>query len=202
MNLADLGRDLERLPGVLAATVFSDSSRGPRIYLATDTGADREALRAAILAMLDDRRLPGDPDRIHIAAPPAAASAPASPLPRLSLESLDVHRSDGRAECSVKLRAGGRTADGSAVEPDTSTGRGRAAARAVLAAMQSLRPDMRLGLHGTRLLDLFGYESVAVLVEAAEGRAHAHLPGSALVDRSIEEAGALATLTALRAWGP
>lgn len=202
MNLADLDRDLERLPGVLAATVFSDSTRGPRIYLATDAGADREALRTAILAMLDDRRLPGDPARIHIAAPPSAVGAPTSPLPRLSLESVDVHRSDGRAECSVRLRAGGRTANGTAAEPDTATGRGRAAARAVLAAMQSLRPDMRLGLHGTRLLDLFGFESVAVLVEAAEGRAHANLPGSALVDRSIEEAGALATLTALRGWGP
>jgi hypothetical protein len=202
VNLADLGRDLERLPGVLAATVFSDSSKGPRIYLATDVGADREALRSAILAVLQDRHLPADPGRIHIAAPPAGAAAPASPLPRISLDSQDVHRTDGRVECTVRLRAGGRTADGSAMEPDTSTGRARAAARAVLAAMGSLRPDLRLGLHGTRLLDLFGYESVAVLVEAAEGRAHAHLPGSALVERSVEEAGALATLTALRSWGP
>lgn len=199
MSPADLGPDLERLPGVLAATVFTDPSRGPRIYLATAPQADRDTLRSMVLALLQDRGLAGDPDRIHIAAPPPP-TAPAGPLPRFSLDGMDVHRLDGRAECAVRLRADGRTTHGSASEPDTTTGRARAAARAILTAVESLGPDLRLGLHGTRILDLFGHDSVVVLVEATEGRAHAHLPGSALVEQSVEHAAVEATLAALRSW--
>lgn len=192
---------LERLPGVLAATVFTDSTRGPRVYLATGAQADRDALLSAVMALIADRGLAGDPSRIHIATPPRAPTAGAS-LPRFSLDSLDVHRTDGRAECAVQLRTELRTTAASASEPDTITGRARAAARAILLAVESLDPDLRLGLHGVRSVDLFGQESVVVLVEATAGRTHAHLPGAALVDRSVEEAAALATLTALRSWGP
>lgn len=201
MTSGDLGPALERLPGVLAATVFSDPTRGPRVYLATGPHADLEVLRSAVLALIQDRGMAGDASRIHIASPPRT-SAPGGSLPRFSLDSLDVHRTDGRAECAVQLRTELRTMSASASEPDTITGRARAAARAILLAVESLDPDLRLGLHGTRSLDLFGQESVVVLVEATAGRAHAHLPGAALVDRSMEEAAALATLTALRSWGP
>lgn len=201
MNPGDLGPDLERLPGVLAATVFDDRSSGPRIYLATDGQANGEALRDAVLAILADRGLRPDADRIHIASPPPRSAASGS-LPRFSLDSLDVHRTEDRVECVVRLRAGARTMGGSATEPDTSTGRARAAARAILAAVEQLDPDLRLGLHGLRSLDLFGYDAMVVLLEATSGRAHAHLPGSALVERSVEEAAALATLMALRAWVP
>jgi len=197
----DLGPALERLPGVLAATVFTDPDRGPRVYLATGAQADRDALLATVLALIGDRGLTSDPSRIHIAAPPRVTSSGTS-LPRFTLDSLDVHRTDGRAECSVQLRTEMRTTAATASEPDTTTGRARAAARAILRAVESLDPDLRLGLHGTRSVDLFGHEGVVVLVEATAGRAHAHLPGAALVDRSVEEAAALATLTALRGWGP
>lgn len=196
----DLGPALERLPGVLAATVFSDPSRAPRVYLATSAQADREALLSAVLALIQDYGMAGDPSRVHMASPPRG-SLPAGSLPRFSLDFLDVHRTSGRAECVVQLRTEIRTLSASASEPDTVTGRARAAARAILLAAESVDPDLRLGLHGTRSLDLFGHESVVVLVEAAAGRAHAHLPGAALVDRSMEEAAALATLTALRSWG-
>lgn len=201
MTAGDLGPDLERLPGVLAATVFTDPARGPRIYLATGPQADGEMLRSAVLALLEDRGLVADPSRIHIASPPRTTAAGSS-LPRFALDSLDIHRTEGRAECSVQLRTEMRTTGASASEPDTPMGRARAAARAILLAVESLDPDLRLGLHGTRSLDLFGQESVVVLVEATAGRAHAHLPGAALVERSVEEAAALATLTALRGWGP
>lgn len=203
MSSSGLGPDLERLPGVLAATVFSDAARGPRVYLATGALADRDALRSMVLALLDDRGLPGDPDRIHIAAPPTSTPvAPLSPLPHFTLDSMDVHRTDGRAECSIQLRTGSRTTVGTTSETDTAAGRARAAARAVLSAVESLGPDLRLGLHGTRRLDLFGHDSLLVLLEATEGRAHAHLSGSALVERSVEHAAAEATLAALRSWGP
>ncbi len=199
MSPADLGPDLERLPGVLAATVFEDTALGPRIYLATGVQADREALRSTILAVLQDRGLTADPARIHIAVAPASA---ATPLPTFALDSMDVHRVGGRAEVEVRLRAGGRTVVGNAAEPDTSAGRARAAARAILTAVESLGPDLRLGLHGARRLDLFGQDAVLVLLEATEGRAHVHLPGSALVEQSVEHAAAAATLGALRSWGP
>lgn len=201
MSSGDLGPDLERLPGVLAATVFSDGPSGPRVYLATGAHADNDSLRGAVLAILGDRGLQADPERIHIATPPLRA-LPVGSLPRFSLDSLDVHRTEGRAECSVRLRTTKRSTAGAATEPDTSAGRARAAARAVLVAVESLDPDLRLGLHGARKLNLFGHDAMVVLVEATSGRAHGHLPGSALVERSVEEAAALATLRALRSWGP
>lgn len=199
MTPGDLGPELERLPGVLAATVFSDTDRGPRVYLATGLQADTESLRSAVVALMQDRGLVADPSRIHIASAPRT-HAPRASLPRFSLDSLDVQRKHGRAECSVRLRSELRTLAASATEPDTAGGRARAAARAVLLAVESLDPDLRLGLHGARSMDLFGQESVVVLVEVTAGRAHAHLPGAALVERSAEEAAALATLTALRSW--
>ena len=203
MSPGDLGPDLERLPGVLAATVFTDPSTSPRIYLATAANADIDTLRAAVLALLRDRGLHADPERIHVAAPPPSRPAVhAAALPPVSLDSLDVHRTEGRAECTIRLRSSARSMEGSATEPDTSAGRARAAARAILAAVEGLDPDLRLGLHGARRLDLFGHETMVVLVEATAGRSHAHLPGSALVERSVEEAAALATLMALRSWGP
>lgn len=201
MSSGDLGPEIERLPGVLAATVFSDGPDGPRIYLATGAHADSDSLRSAVLAMLGDRGMPTDPDRIHIATPPPRA-LPTGSLPAFHLDSLEVHRTEGRAECSVRLRTASRSTGGAATEPDTSAGRARAAARAILVAVESLDPGLRLGLHGVRTLDLFGQETMVVLVEATSGRAHAHLPGSALVERSVEEAAALATLMALRSWGP
>lgn len=200
MTTGDLGPTLERLPGVLAATVFTDSMRGPRVYLAIGAQADRDALLGAVLALIEDQGVKCDPSRIHIATPPRTPTSGGS-LPRFSLDSLEVHRTDGRAECAVQLRTEVRTTAASASEPDTTTGRARAAARAILRAVESLDPDLRLGLHGIRTLELFGQESVVVLVEATAGRAHAHLPGAAMLDRSVEEAAALATLTALRGWG-
>jgi hypothetical protein len=123
-------------------------------------------------------------------------------LPRVSLDSLAVSRSQGRIECTVRLRAAGRELAGTAREPDTPTGPLRAAARATLLAAEGLDPDFRLGLEGARVLDLFGEAVVVVLIDARAGRSQTHLPGSALVDRPSEEAAALATLHALRAWTP
>lgn len=201
MTPGDLGPDLERLPGVLAATVFDDASNSPLIYLAVSPDADRQSLRSAILAILGDRSLHADPDRIHIATPPRQALS-AAPLPRFTLDALDVHRTGGWAECSVRLRTENRTTTGNGREPDSGAGRSRAAAAAVLQAVAALDPDLRLGLHGARPMELFGHRAVVVVVEVMAGRAHAHLSGSALIDRSVEEAAALATLGALRSWTP
>lgn len=194
-----LGPELERLPGVLAATVFNNTHAGARVYLAIHDDADRDAVRATALALLRDHGLATDPDRIHIGSVPATAPT-LTTLPALSLDALDIHRADNRVKCSVQLRAAGRTVSGSATEPDSAGGRARASARATLAAAEALDPDLRLGLHGALVGDLFGFRSLSVLVEASLGRTQVHLPGTALVDRSLEHAAALATLRALRSW--
>lgn len=129
----------------------------------------------------------------------AAGSSP-NPLHAFTLDSLDVHRAEGRVQCTVYLRAGSQAIDGCATETDTPSGRARAAARATLVAVESLEGDLRLGLHGTRIVDIFGHETLVILVEATAGRSSAHLPGSALLERSVEEAAALAALMALRSW--
>ena len=192
-----LGLELERLPGVLAATVFDSADAGTRVYLAVHDDADRNGIRATTLALLRDHGLHTHPEHIHIGTAPSTPPAPAT-LPGLSLDGLDVHRSANRAECTVRLRAGGRVITGTAAEPDSATGRARAAARAALAAAETVDPELRLGLHGTQRSDLFGFAVLNVLVEASLGRTHIVLPGTALVERSIEHAGAFATLHALR----
>ena len=198
----DLSSALERLPGVLAASAFLDPPHGPRIYLAIAAGADAASLREAALALLADRQIPATPDRIHVGAAPAPppASREHGALPRFALEGLEVHRADHHARCSIRLRSGARITVGDAEEPDTRSGRARAAARACLQAVETLDPDLRLGLEGLRVVDLFGQDAVMVLIEATAARSHALLPGTALIERSVEESACSATLAALRSW--
>ena len=201
MSPGDLGPEIERLPGVLAATVFSDARTGPRVYLAVRDDADRDAIAATTLALLRDRGLDTTPDRLHIGTAPATPPAPTA-LPPLTLDSLEVHRADNRVQCTIRIRAGERTPAGTAAEPDTAAGRARATARAVLAAVETLDPDLRLGLHAARIDELAGFDTLSVLIEATVGRTQVQLPGTALIDRSIEHAAALAALQALRTWVP
>ncbi|HUG42572.1 MAG TPA: hypothetical protein VMM12_19060 [Longimicrobiales bacterium] len=195
----ELSSALERLPGVLAASAFLDPPHGPRVYLAVTPEADTAALRDAALGLLRDRAVATTPDRVHVGAAPATARDHGA-LPRFALDGLEVHRADHHARCSVRLRSGGRITEGTGEEPDTRAGRARAAALACLHAAEALDPDLRLGLDGLRATDLFGHDAVMVVVEATAARSHALLPGVALVERSVEEAACLATLSALRSW--
>ena len=199
MAPVDPGRDLERLPGVLAATLFLDTPAGPRVYLATGPDADHEAITQAASALLTDHGYPAASGRIHIGRAPARPT-PAGSLPRSTLDGLEVHRRDNRVECLVRLRTASRTTESSVTEPDSPMGRARAAARATLEAAEALDPDFRFGLQGVRALDLFGEDALVVLVDATAGRHHVGLPGTCLLDRSVEEAAALAALRALRTW--
>lgn len=201
MNPGELGPALERLPGVLAATVFDDPTSGPRIYLAVHADADHDAIRATSLALLRDRGVRADPDRVHIGTAPTTPRVPTA-LPTLSFDAIDIHRTDNTVECTVRLRTGDRTMTGTVTEPDSRAGRARASARATLAAAEALDPDLHLGLHGARIHDLFGFDVLSILVEASLGRTHVELPGAALIQRSIEHTAALATLYALRSWTP
>ena len=201
MQPGALGREIERLPGVLAATVFAEPPDRARVYLAVDDGVDATAVRATCLALLRDAGFEIDPERVHIGTAPAPTRVPTT-LPPLTLDGLDVHRADSQVTCAVRLRSQGRTFSATVTEPDTPAGPARAAARATLAAAENLNPDLRLGLHGVRRADLFGFDALTVLVDAAFGRGNAQLPGTVLLDRSLEHAGALAALQALRSWTP
>lgn len=198
----DLSSALERLPGVLAASAFLDPPHAPRIYLAVTSHADAGALRDAAVALLGDHGIAATPDRIHVGTAPSAPSATRDigALPRFTLDGFEVHRADHHARCTVRLRSAGRVTTGSGEEPDTRAGRARAAAGACLQAAESLDPDLRLGLDGLRVMDLFGNDAVLVLVEATAARSQALLPGVGLVERSVEEAACVATLAALRSW--
>lgn len=195
----ELGAELERIPGVLAATLFNDSPGGPRVYLAMTSDADPAAIADAVVGILGDRGLPADRGRIHLAVPPRRDAA-GDALRWFSLDGLDVRRTEGRVECTTRIRSTTRSTTGQAAEPDSAAGRARAAARSALRAIEALDPDLHLGLEGVRAMDLYGREAVVVLVEAAAGRAHVHLPGVAVVHRSVEEAAVMATLGALRGW--
>jgi hypothetical protein len=201
VDASRLGPELERLPGVLAATVVPELPGGTRVYVAVRRQVDAAAVLANTLALLKDRGVTADPDRVHVGVAPDPTTAP-NPVPTLHLDSLDVSRAGNRVECTVRLRTPARTIAGTASEPDTATGRARAAAAATLAAVESLDPDLRLGLIGARPHSLFGFDTIAVLIEASAGRQHFQLPGSAIIERSTEHAAALATLQALRGWIP
>lgn len=199
MSPGDPTPHLERLPGVLAATLFLDTPAAPRVYVAATPDTDVDALKAVIVGLLRDHGFHAPSDHVHVATAPRRPAV-GTVLPRVSLDAVDVHRSEGRADCTVRLRSGDRETSGTASEPDTHSGRARAAARATLAAAEALDPDFRFGLEGLRTLDLFGHQAVIVLIDATAGRSHARLPGTALLDRSVEEAAALAALHALRTW--
>lgn len=199
MSPGDPTAQLERLPGVLAATLFLDTPARPRVYAAIAPDADPEALRTAMMGLLRDHGYHTEPDSVHMGVAPKRAAV-GGVLPRVALDDVEVRRSETRVECSVRLRSAERITTGMTTEPDTATGRARAAARATLQAAEALDPDFRFGLEGIRTLDLFGQTALVLLVDASAGRAQAQLPGAVLLDRSIEEAAALATLHALRAW--
>jgi hypothetical protein len=191
---------LERLPGVLVATLFLDTPAPARVYAAIAPDADGAALRGAMVGLLRDHGYHVEPDHVHLGVAPASAPAGDGVLPRTNLDAVDVSRRANRVECTVRLRSGRRLLKGDAAEPDTPSGRARAAARATLQAAESLDPDYRFGLEGVRSLELFGADGLVLVVEAGAGRIQARLAGVALVERSVEEAAALAALQALRGW--
>ncbi len=201
MARGDAASALEQLPGVLAATILADSTRIPLVYLAASPETDPETLRAAAAMALEIFGTPTPLDRIHVASPaPQRTARSRSALPRFAFDGFEVHRSEGRATCSVRLRADRRLVEGSATEPDTPSGCARAAARATLIAAEGFDPDLRFGLDGLRVIDLFGHRALVLLVDANAGRSRVHLPGVVMLDRSLEEAAAHAVIHALRTW--
>ena len=118
----------------------------------------------------------------------------------LILSSLEVRRAGNEVTCRVQLLRVGEVLVGEAGEIDTPAGRARAAARAVLQAVSNAARGTALSLEGALVLDLFNRKYVAVSVEAATARRTTLLSGLVPVDRSIEDAACLATLSAIERW--
>ncbi|HEX7090673.1 MAG TPA: hypothetical protein VF192_11105 [Longimicrobiales bacterium] len=116
------------------------------------------------------------------------------------LSGLEVRRAENYVTCRVRLLRIGEILAGEAREIDTPAGRARAAARATLQAVASGARGTALSLEGALLVELFGRQYAAVSVEAATARRSALLSGLVVVERSIEDAACLATLSAVERW--
>jgi len=208
-------REIEQLPGVLAAAVWLASPNTVReVYIAATPDTSPDDVRAAAAELLARNGLHCSLDVIQVGiidrATPgsdqtaaAPSEAPAGPIYTgrfLVLTGIDVHRANNNVTCRVQVQRLGEFFSGEATELDTPNGRARAAARATLAAAQLAAPNAALGLDGLTIIDIFGHPHVAVAVEAASARRVTQLTGLARVDRSIEDAAAFAALGAIERW--
>lgn len=102
--------------------------------------------------------------------------------------------------CEVTLRDADREVIGTGSGPDTAAGRAEAAARAVLAAIEQARDEVRLQLEGAVISTSRGRSYVIVSAQAVLHRGTVPLAGAAPLARSPEEAGILAALQATNRW--
>lgn len=197
-----IGQDLESLPDVLAARLWLlDLRRLREAYIAVSAEASIDEVTEAVHEELRVNGLEFDPDNVRIAPIDAAVPAARTAQSRFLLfDGLEVSRAEGHAICRVRLAGAGDRFQGEATELDTATGRVRAAARAVLDAAEKAVPDIRLGLEGAQIVELFTRDYVVLSVEAAVARHRVLLAGISVVDRSPEDAACLAALSAIDRW--
>ena len=146
---------------------------------------------------------PAEPGTGPLAKRPAEPEAepPAPATGRIIFESIELSIDTARdALCRVTLRLGTEDATRESTGPDSPRGRAEAASRAAIAAIRALAPDRKLDLEEIALAEIAGRPIVLVSVRALEGRRSHSLTGIAAVDRSAEEAAALATLNATHRW--
>ena len=129
-----------------------------------------------------------------------APSAAGREAPRLEYVRFQAKRDAERCTCEVTLRDGDREVVGSGAGPDTAAGRSEAAARAVLAAIEKARPQLRLELEGAVISASRGRSFLIVSARALMDRMTVPLAGAAPLARSPEEAGILAALQATNRW--
>ncbi|MGH7447064.1 MAG: hypothetical protein ACRELT_05870 [Longimicrobiales bacterium] len=200
--------ELERLPGVAAASVWLDYDgqlRDARIHIMP--GAAPTIVVNAATRVLQALAIPFDARSVRtctIALPDEVASAmPTQSRARfLLLQDLTLTRAGSHITCRVQLAREGTAASGEASELDTSGGRSRAAAKATLRAAENATEGLALGLEAAVVTPMFGRSYAIVSVEAAIGRKVATLSGIVPVDpaRAPEEATCLATLRAIDRW--
>jgi hypothetical protein len=203
------GRELERLPGVLAAAVWIDDDRslrdarihimpgaaalivgnaGARVLQALGISAEPAALRTTVLALAEEMQS-------FVATPAAGGRC-------LLLQDLSLSRTGAHVICRVQLVRGGVPAAGEARELDTPAGRVRAVANATLRAAEATVQDLAFGLEAAAVIPFSGRSYAIVSIEASIGRRVASLAGLVSVEaqRGDEEAVCLATLRAIDRW--
>lgn len=195
-------RELEKIPGVLAANVWlRDTITVREVYVTGAPGTSMSTLEHAVGTILRGYGLAFTGAQLHI-APIDAATAPA-PLWKgrfLVLDNLEITRAEHQVTCHVRILRAGNPITGDARDVDTESGRARAAAQATLRAAERAVSGIAFGLEGLHLSDLFGRSYVILSVEAALARRPSMLPGIAAVTQSVEQAAALATLGAIERW--
>jgi hypothetical protein len=200
--------EMERLPGVAAASVWLDHDghlRDARLHLMP--GAAATIVVNAASRVLHALAIPFDARAVRtcpIALPDEMATAlPGPTRPRfLLLQDLTLTRTGAHITCRIQLAREGITSSGEASELDTSGGRSRAAAKATLRAAENAAEGLALGLEAAVIAPMFGRTYAIVSVEASIGRKVATLSGIVPVDpsRAAEEATCLATLRAIDRW--
>jgi hypothetical protein len=200
--------ELERLPGVAAASVWLDRDghlRDARVHVMP--GAAPTIIVNAASRVLHALAIPFDARAIRtcaIALPDEMATAIPGPNRSrfLLLQDLSLSRAGAHITCRIQLAREGTIATGEASELDTSGGRSRAAAKATLRAAENATEALALGLEAAVITQMFGRSYAVVSVEASIGRKVATLSGIVPVDpsRAAEEATCLATLRAIDRW--
>lgn len=200
--------ELERLPGVAAASVWLDYDgqlRDARLHVMP--GVAPTIIVNAASRVLQALAIPFDPRAVRT-CPVALSEEVISTLPAQSrsrfllLHDLTLTRTGSHITCRVQLARDGMTSAGEASELDTSGGRSRAAAKATLRAAENAAEGLALGLEASVITQMFGRNYAVVSVEASIGRKVATLSGIVPVDpsRASEEATCLATLRAIDRW--
>jgi hypothetical protein len=194
--------ELEKIPGVLAATVWlRDPATVREVYVTGAPGSSATTLEQAVTTILRGYGLNFAPAQLQI-APVDASSAPA-PLWKgrfLVLDNIEISRADHQVTCHVSILRAGNPVTGDARDVDTENGRARAAALAALRAAERAASGVAFGLEGLHLPELFGRRYVVLSIEAALARRPSLLPGIAAITQSVEQAAALATLGAIERW--
>jgi hypothetical protein len=200
-----LGSELERLPGVIAAAVWLDTSGAlTQVRLHTQPHASASIIAHAATRVLEQRGYPVAPSTLHVVPVESVAEAGAAGNPERFLVLHDVSwgRDGTRSTCRVRLARGNEIITGEAAELDSEAGRSRAAAIATLRAAEQTMDSLALGLEGISVVPLFGRRYMAVSVEGAVNRRFAQLSGMVTIEpgRSLDEAACLATLRAIDRW--
>jgi hypothetical protein len=202
---------LRELPGVVGAFVQPDAYGNPReVHLLIRPGPRPREFAQHVRSVLESRlRIPIDQRIISIAQladespttePVADDDAEPTVEPRVQLIGVESEVSGTRVLARVHLRHGGGDIVGQATEIEAGDGRVRAAALAVLQALNQICGErLRFGLDFATVVEATGGRHALTSVVATSrhlGRRPVSLTGAARIDDDIETAAALATLKA------
>ena len=162
---------------------------------------DRRIVSVAQIRTRTGEAANGESAPLEAAPTPERGEQPGSDAAnRLTFVRFRSRRDIERCVCEVTLRDDRGDHVGSASGPDTETGRARAAAQAVLAALHRARPELTFALDGTCITTARGRSFVITSARLVLERESVQLSGAASLLRSPEEAAILATLQATNRW--